>query len=536
VTFAFCASTLNAQNGQNERPVLPLKRLDAPVFGKDIIIHDQPNQNQRQVALCSAFNGWLYAAYSYFDHNVQEAAVTILRSKDSGVNWSTILDGTIGLIQTAITSMDILVCGHDTANLKVFVGYCVFDTATSYHFAWVVRYNGNTGEFEDEILNEFSENVRDIALAGDENYPATNSNPFSIGVIYSKRYVSDSIVFCSSGNGGITFDSHYSIASSSHYFDKVSLAFGRSPSYSSGRYFAAWEEQQNENSIVGHIYTSHSEPDFNSPFNTPYLLDSLDITTSNNGRNPVIACQNNERDNDSTNLTEVILFEKYQPTIFNFSIAGFYNKRSTISNNFQKFILSDSANNIIQPDICFNQFDSTFIVTCFDSTDQKLPWLNNDYNITDPDHWFVVSQGYNDDNNLVKPYPQVQMDFGKHTGANVWIGEGDDANGMAMFDSPYTYYTGIPKKSNPSTKLILRFYPNPATSFTILEFELKQPMEVEVTIENTLSQRQTGGIKKTFTSGKQQVKIDLTELLSGIYIFTLHAGDDFASGKIYVTR
>ena len=55
---------LNAQTGLPGNSVIPLKP-QSPLFGKDIVINDQPDQDQHKVALCYAFNGWLYAAVTY---------------------------------------------------------------------------------------------------------------------------------------------------------------------------------------------------------------------------------------------------------------------------------------------------------------------------------------------------------------------------------------------------------------------------------------------------------------------------------------
>ena len=275
--------------------------------------------------------------------------------------------------------------------------------------------------------------------------------------------------------------------SSSHYLDKVSVAYGRSPSFSSGRYFAAWEEQDNKNSVSGHIYTAHSEPGFNSPFTTPMRIDSVDATAANQASSPVIVCQNSAVDNDSSNLTEVVLFDKYLPSTQKFTIAGVYNKTATVSNNFQKFSIDASDNNKLQPDVCFNAFDGTFIMTYFDSTAQKLPCLNHDFNMMDPDNWNVLSSGYNDDNNLLAPHPQVATDFITHTGMNAWTGTRSGGNGAAMFDAPFIYYTGNPQKYN-DNKLNVKLFPNPASEFAILEFELARPENVKIELLSPLGQ------------------------------------------------
>jgi len=287
---------LVAQNGSTTGSVSPFQKNRSVLFGFDTYINSQPQQDQRNVAICSAFNGWLYAVYSY-PGNLNQAGVTILRSKNNGLTWSVIYNGTVGFGPTTITKLAISVCGQDSANLKLFIGYCISTLSTTIHIARVGRLNGNTGSPETELLNENSESIRDLALASDDLYPALNSNPFSLGVIYTKGDNADSVVFRSSSNGGQSLDSRYCIASSSKYFDKVTLAYGRSPSCSNGRYYAAWEEKQNAGSTSGNIYTAHSEPNFNSPFTIPLQIDSLDASIKNRVSNPAISCQNNGLDN-----------------------------------------------------------------------------------------------------------------------------------------------------------------------------------------------------------------------------------------------
>ncbi|HNW75032.1 MAG TPA: T9SS type A sorting domain-containing protein [Bacteroidales bacterium] len=516
---------------------IPLQMNHSPLFGLDTYLNNQPLQDQRNVVVCSAFNGWLYAAYSYFNHTNFEAAFTVLRSKDSGVNWSIIINGTLGQAHTTFTKLDIKACGMDTVNLKVFVGFCVFDSVNLWHTALVVRYNGNTGHVEDNILyDEDSWDIRDLALASDDLYPAGGSAPYSIAVIYSKWNVHDSIIVRTSGNGGMSFTKRYRIAGSSHYFNKVALAYGRSPSFPAGRYFAAWEEKDNANSVSGHIYTAHSEPDFNSPFTTPVLLDSLDPATANKAGCPVIACQNNDTDNDSANLTELVLFQKYQPASQNFNIAGVFNKKAATSAVFSPFSINTTANNVLQPDVTFNPFDSTFIVTCFDSTDQKLPYYLHEYNMTDPDAWGGLSAGYNDTGNLVAPHPQVAMDFRKRTGVNVWCGKRENGNGAAMFDSPYIWYVGTPENPGDPTNQTLKIYPNPASEFATLEFESAKYENAEIKLVNSMGQSFPVRNNYSMTAGENKLRVDISGYAPGIYMVVIRSENCLLSGKVAVAR
>ena len=224
----------------------------------------------------------------------------------------------------------------------------------------VDRFNGITGDWEAILLEPYP--CYSIALSTDLMYPASNSSPHSLGILYSTHNISynlDSIIFCSSGDGGMSLESRQVVAATTgNHFNKVALAYGRSSSWNSGRYFAAWEEKGSYTSNTGHIFTAHSNPNFNSPFTTPVQLDALDPSALNMCRNPAIACQFNNVDNDSTNLSEVILFDKYDPANQKYDITGFYNLQAANHSNFRKLIISNSAHNNFQPSINFNPLDS----------------------------------------------------------------------------------------------------------------------------------------------------------------------------------
>jgi len=63
------SGTLMAQSGNPGVSANPLTGSRSPIFGKDIVINDQPGQNQQNLSVCSAFNGWLYAVYFYVEIN-----------------------------------------------------------------------------------------------------------------------------------------------------------------------------------------------------------------------------------------------------------------------------------------------------------------------------------------------------------------------------------------------------------------------------------------------------------------------------------
>ena len=128
---------------------------------------------------------------------------------------------------------------------------------------------------------------------------------------------------------------------------------------------------------------------------------------------------------------------------------GYYNLQAARTSHFKPLNIATSFNNELQPDICFNPYNSKFMVTYFDFTNKKLPFLTNDVNLANPNSWNVVSQGYNDNNNLVAPYPKVDLNIVQQNGMNAWISAGTGGNGIALFDAPYSTYTGVSGQTVP---------------------------------------------------------------------------------------
>jgi len=265
-----CLTGLNAQTGFLGGSVVPFKP-QSQLFGKDIVIQDISDRDQRNIAICSAFNGWLYAAYSYSQPD--QGYISVLRSVDNGINWNFIGGGSATILgNRLIKNLGILACGNSETNLKLFIGWEYVDTLYSWSGAYLCRYNPEPFSVEGTLFSDSG--IKDLAFTSDNNFPASNSNPYSIGILYSKRNLywsgtPDTIIFLSSSNGGLSIDNRRIIATTLNTFQKVSLKYGRSPSWSSGRCFVTWEEKETDSSSVGHIYTAHSEPDFNSPFTNP---------------------------------------------------------------------------------------------------------------------------------------------------------------------------------------------------------------------------------------------------------------------------
>jgi len=529
--FVFTISSIlvKAQAGYNEFPTLPYTPNKSVLFGKDIVINDQPDQDQKKVAICSAYNGQLFAAIYYTGSFSTKA--TFLESDDNGMTWNNLIDDSIQYL--VITKLSLTTTGNNLTNLRLLVGMIWTDTTNNQSVIWLTRYKvnpflGNGGVFPDLWRST------DFSLASDILSPASGSNPTSFGVLYSKVGVKDSIVFESSSNGS-TIDTHRVLAVTTNHFGKVALSYAKSSTYNTGRYFAVWEEKENVTSTLGHIYTSHSEPNFNSPFTTPVCLDSLSPATIGLCRNPAIACQQGNMDNDISGLSAVVLFEKYSQSANRFDIQGYYNKNSAQTNSFQPFSITNSLHNNLQPDITFNPFDSTFILTYFDSTAQKLPSLTKNLNLVNPNSWNIVTGNYNDFLELSSPFPKLTINPSEHSGANVWIAKKQSGDGVALFDSYSSTYTGI-SQCNSNDFFNLRAYPNPCSNKVTIEFQSNQPQKVNIYLLNLLGQKIKSWKNQTIIKGTNKITLDLINEPAGSYIYLIESGNKSTSGKLFITR
>jgi len=113
---------LNAQTGLPGSSVIPLKP-QSPLFGKDIVINDSSSQNQSQVIVRSAFNGWLYAEYSAIDPFYITPTSTILKSVDNGITWTVLINLVWPGPYASFISTDMAVIGDSISNLKLILGW-----------------------------------------------------------------------------------------------------------------------------------------------------------------------------------------------------------------------------------------------------------------------------------------------------------------------------------------------------------------------------------------------------------------------------
>mgnify|MGYP001359781642 CR=1 FL=1 len=517
ILLILSAFDLYAQTGSNRDPLLPLRANRSPLFGKDIIVDNQPSQDQKDVLLCQAFNGWLFCAYSCLipDSNFH---VYILKSIDNGISWSYFSDFSTGWANEKLERLSIATTGTNESNLKFFIGRLLRDTITGYTRVSFWRLNGVTGICEAQIFDDLSWEIRDICMTSDCNYPASGSNPNSLGILYSRPNLYEEIILRVSMDGGMTFQNRKVAEDKFQMIVSLSLAFGSSNSANVGKYFAAWETRDFGGGSTGHVYTAHSQGGPNTVFTPPACLDCSDPNLNNNCKNPRIACQYGPMDNDSSNLTSVVLFETNNVGSTSNDVHGFYNIQSTQTSYYKPLSITNPSHLNTSPDIVYNPFDSTFIVTYYDSTAKKLPYLSNDMNLSSPQTWNLVTDGYNDVAVYRHPTPRIIANNVQPMGASVWIADGSGNNGVATFDAGFSTYTGGNEKTDSKEKGSLKVFPNPCSSILTVEFNLDNNENFQITLCDMPGQKLQTHTNRTKHSGLQQIQYDLTSYPSGCYL------------------
>lgn len=523
-----------AQTPKGQSPSIPYKSVSSPSYGVDINLYDDPNQNQRQAGLSVAFNGWLYACYTLSD-----GGFVIVKSMDNGVTW----DGWQSVFWSGyfFPKLDIVVTGTTESDLKVWVAYTCYDLGDPTNwFAGYENVDGDLNYLGYEDLDNFTSSYGfyDIAIASDYRNPGVNCNPFSIGILYSKYgSPSDTVIFYCSTDGGASFGYRNTVSTTSSFFNKVALSYGKGLTQSGGRYFAAWEMKQNHTDWDGNIYASYTNPYTYSAFTPQENLDTLEGDPGL-ARNPSISTQFSNVNNAEGGMTEIVLFDRdYFGDGSDFDLVGMYNVHAaSTSSNWVSFYIDNSSDITIQSDINFSPTNNNFLVTYFDSTTQKLPFVWENFNMSDPSSWNVGSTGYNDNPGLIAPYPKVEINPLLSQTADVWIRDRTNGNGEALFDAKYSVYDWVQENSKDNAVTLVGVFPNPCNEFTSIGFELKQPENVTITLYDIYGKQERVITDKTYNAGNYNEKVDLSGLAGGCYYFTFKAGEFDSSGKIIVLR
>jgi hypothetical protein len=115
----------------------------------------------------------------------------------------------------------------------------------------------------------------------------------------------------------------------------------------------------------------------------------------------------------------------------------------------------------------------------------------------------------------------------------VWNG----GSGTTRIDlGPYEFnaplYTGIHEGQPPSSSLELKAYPVPFTSELNLQFLLKDPGTLTITLSNDLGQLISSELREYTQAGNHTVTLNTEGLLPGLYLCRILTDRGFLSSKV----
>ncbi len=529
-----CAFNLSARDPENKRPVEPLKTPNPTLYATDIYLNNLPAQNQRNATLCIAFNGWMYAAYSYYDSGSGYSYWQIMKSEDQGETWTAFSSASL---QGIYHSLDIEVTGNTVADLVVYLARVYEDATLSY--LRVSKYNGSTAAGLGNLVAEtvtLPDHYNDISIATDYKFPAYGATPFTVAIAFSKTTAAtDYVSYKVSGDGGNSITDQFDIISTGQYSRDVSISYGRSSSMSNGRYFVAWEQLTSSSAPEGSIYVAHTTTYYNSTFSTPFRLDDIIGSAENYCLEPVMCTQFNNTDNvPEGHFTAIVMVTRdFNGSGTDYDVITMYNKDPTNTENWIRMDVANSVENDRQGDINFDPSYNNFLVTWFQETAQLLPYWVQGQDI--PGSWIVINTGYNNDANLANPYPKVEIHPVFTQVGHVWIGERGGGNGAAMFDAEWST-VGIPPVSTAPNTLDLKVYPNPSNTITNITFTLKEAGHVSIGLFNMYGQTVATVTDANMTAGEHTLILDVSSLPAGCYHYNFLCGSVKSSGKIVVTH
>ena len=319
------------------------------------------------------------------------------------------------------------------------------------------------------------------------------------------------------------------------------MAYGRSLSNSNGRYCAAWLQRTGYTNRTGRIQFARNTSYVYSGFSTPVYVDWESSVT---GRcyNPKIACQFNNINNDSSNTTSVIMFERagwWSGT--DNDVIGYYNNRTFLGNNWKRFDISNNGTtNSKHPDISYDTYFNNFLVTYWDSTNTYLPYLVHGFNITPTNYntWTTLISHYNDNTtmgSLLQPYPLVEINDNLHQVAFIWSREGAGSNGVMMFDAEYSTI-GISELITYSNDKISNIYPNPAYGVANIEIELNKSAMVQINAYDIAGKKVSDLYNAQTPEGKNTVTFDVSNLENGNYVIEMITPTSRTTKKMMVAH
>ena len=506
------------------------------IMGTDRILDPSNVDTQTDVRVVTAKNGWVYAAYIRAN-GTANAGIKVKRSKDNGQSWKNVCNITL-TNERFISGLDMVVCGNDSASMVIYLMSVDHNLTLGKYTVFIKKYDGNTGALLSNCYtepNSYSYPIMDCAMTTDFLYPSVVSNPYSIGAVFSLRSnPHDSLIFVYSVDGGNTFTRQIA-DTTDDYFGRVSIAYGKSQSQNNGKYFIAYEKKEGYITQIGNIRTCHTSDYPGSPFTTPLEIDTLVGSTTGVCSYPSIACQITNTDNDSADLTTVVMLERdFNGQHYNHDVLGFVNKNSN-GNHWERFnVLTGSSSNAKQPNIVFDFVKNAFLATYWDSTTGKIPLTYKDINFTNSNVWPNLIDKFNDSiSNIEDAKPRLSVSPLNGRTNIVWISGGKNVEGVAYYDTNASI-VGWDEKDNEIDKL--QIFPNPADKSATLVFPITTSSALEISVIDVAGRIVLSTEAKNLAPGKAQITLPIQDLPQGYYLVKLNSSEKSITNKLIISH
>jgi hypothetical protein len=123
--------------------------------------------------------------------------------------------------------------------------------------------------------------------------------------------------------------------------------------------------------------------------------------------------------------------------------------------------------------------------------------------------------------------------FNPYAPGEVWV---TSFGGGIMVGSPLSSASGGAGETVPSGFSLDQNYPNPFNPVTTIRYALPRQVHVDLSLYNTLGQRVRALVGGEEPAGLHEVRLDGTNLASGVYIYIVRAGEFIQSKKLLVIR
>jgi len=88
----------------------------------------------------------------------------------------------------------------------------------------------------------------------------------------------------------------------------------------------------------------------------------------------------------------------------------------------------------------------------------------------------------------------------------------------------------------PEEYILYQNYPNPFNPETTIEFSLPERSDVKITLVNILGQAIKEIVNNNYSAGLHQVKLNASDLSSGVYFYKLEAGSFVTAKKLILMK